>query len=403
MANDVSPAPGQRTPLYLSLRSSPGIPAARQRTRRVAEAVGLPLTDQVRLAIAVSELARCALLEHGGGAIDFALEPERCPAALVVTVTAGVVTGTAGANPPENADCPPKGSAATLQLTRRLVDDLVELPSSSLSPVVALKMRLPLGSQDAAGALARLTREVAEQGPDDPLEEIQWQNQELLRLLDELNERSAALAGLNDELEETNRGMVALHAELEDANVAITRVAAIDPLTGVANRRHFSESLAKAIALAQRHGYSLGLVSFDLDGLKRVNDSSGHEAGDVIITSFATLLSSLCREADLPARLGGDEFSVLLPGIDESGGRAFAERVRTAVRACAELQRGGVTVSGGIAAWAPGELPADLLRRADDGLYTAKHSGGDAVTGGDSAKSIVDASPVWHRNERDHD
>ena len=107
MANDVSPAPGQRTPLYLSLRSSPGIPAARQRTRRVAEAVGLPLTDQVRLAIAVSELARCALLEHGGGAIDFALEPERCPAALVVTVTAGVVTGAAGANPPENADCPP--------------------------------------------------------------------------------------------------------------------------------------------------------------------------------------------------------------------------------------------------------------------------------------------------------
>src|SRR5450830_1359730 len=125
MANDVSLAPGQRTPLYLSLRSSPGIPAARQRTRRVAEAVGLLLTDQVRLAIAVSELARCALLEHGG-AIDFALEPERCPAALVVTVTAGVVTGTAGANPPENADCPPKGSAATLQLTRRLVDDLVE-------------------------------------------------------------------------------------------------------------------------------------------------------------------------------------------------------------------------------------------------------------------------------------
>src|SRR5665647_3947948 len=231
MANDVSPAPGQRTPLYLSLRSSPGIPAARQRTRRVAEAIGLPLTDQVRLAIAVSELARCALLEHGGGAIDFALEPERCPAALVVTVTAGVVTGTAGANPPENADCPPKGSAATLQLTRRLVDDLVELPSTSLGPVVALKMRLPLGSQDAAGALARLTREVAEQGPDDPLEEIQWHNQELLRLLDERNERTHEVARLSDELEQTNRGVVALHAELEDANVAITRLATTDPLT----------------------------------------------------------------------------------------------------------------------------------------------------------------------------
>ena len=77
--------------------------------------------------------------------------------------------------------------------------------------------------------------------------------------------------------------------------------------------------------------------------------------------------------------------------------------LRAAVRACAELQRGGATVSAVAAAWAPGELPGGLLRRADDALYAAKHSGDDAVTRGDSAKSIVDASAVWHKDERDHD
>ena len=384
---DVIPASSRRTPLYLSLRFAPDVPAARQRTRRVAEVVGLPLTDQVRLATAVSELARCALLQHGGGAVDFALEPERSPAALVVTVSAGVVIGAGGTSPPDKAGCM-QGPAETMQLSRRLVDDLVAMPPTSHGPVVALKMRLPLGSEDAAGALAQLTHDVVEQGADDPLEEIRRQNQELMRLLDELHERTDALARLNEELEQTNRGMVALHAELEDANTVITRIAATDPLSGIANRRHFSESLAKAVALARRHGYPLAVASFDLDRLKQVNDSCGHEAGDVIIMSFATLLSSLCREADLPARPGGDEFSVLLPGIDERGARMFAERVCAATRGCPEIHVHDVTVSGGVAAWAHGESPADLLRHADDALYAAKHSGGDTVTGGDSARLI---------------
>jgi len=385
----VSSATGRRTPLYLPIRFVPDVPAARKRTRWVADAVGLPLTDQVRLATAVSELARCLLAEYGGGALDFILEPEGTPALLVVTVTAGLAFGAGGAAVSENASCP-QGVEATLQLARRLVDDLVALPDASDGPAVALKVRLPQSSLDPAGALARLARDLAAQEPDDPLQEIERQNQELMRLLDELNERSDALARLNEELEQTNCGMVALQAELEDANAVMTKIAATDHLTGIANRRDFSKSLGKAVALGRRHGYSLAVASFDLDGLKEVNDSAGHEAGDVVITGFATLLSSLCREEDLPARLGGDEFSALLPGTDESGARAFAERVRTAVRTCPELKQAGVTVSGGVAAWAPDELPADVLRRADDALYAAKQSGGDIVTGGDSAKSIVD-------------
>jgi diguanylate cyclase (GGDEF)-like protein/PAS domain S-box-containing protein len=169
-------------------------------------------------------------------------------------------------------------------------------------------------------------------------EEHRQQNRQLLCLVDELTKKTAAL---------------------ETANETITHIAATDDLTGLANRRHFYKSLEMAVSLARRHGSAVALVSFDLDGLKRVNDNDGHAAGDQTLVAFATLLSELCRAEDLPGRLGGDEFCVLLPGIDRNGAHAFAERVLTAVRECAGLRRGSVT--------------------ADDALYVAKHNGGDTV------------------------
>jgi diguanylate cyclase (GGDEF)-like protein/PAS domain S-box-containing protein len=163
-----------------------------------------------------------------------------------------------------------------------------------------------------------------------------------------------------------------LNAELADE-------AATDGLTNLATRRHFSESLENAVSLARRHGSPLALVSLDLDGLKQINDSAGHAAGDETLTSFAALLDSLCRAEDLPGRLGGDEFSLLLPGTDLSGALGLAERVLAAVRSCEALQQRGATVSGGVAQWSPSELPEDLLRRADEALYAAKRGGGDSV------------------------
>ena len=181
-----------------------------------------------------------------------------------------------------------------------------------------------------------------------------------------------ALVHLNDELMDKA-------AALKEANVAITRIAATDHLTGLANRRSHRASLKRAISLARRHGSLLTLVTFDLDGLKGVNDSAGHEAGDEVLTSFAALLGDLCRVEDLPGRLGGDEFSLLLPGVDLSGACRLVERLLVAVRSCPALEQRGVTVSGGVAQWSPDERADDLLRRADEALYTAKRGGGDAV------------------------
>ena len=181
-----------------------------------------------------------------------------------------------------------------------------------------------------------------------------------------------ALAHLNDEL-------VDKAAALEEANVAITQIAATDHLTGLANRRSYNASLKRAISLARRQGSLLTLVSLDLDGLKGVNDSAGHEAGDEVLRSFAALLDALCRIEDLAGRLGGDEFSLLLPGIDLSGSRRLVERLLTAVRSCPALEQRGVTVSAGIAQWSPDDHADDLLRRADEALYAATRGGGAAV------------------------
>ena len=125
------------------------------------------------------------------------------------------------------------------------------------------------------------------------------------------------------------------------------------------------------------------MVSLDLDGLKAVNDNDGHEAGDLVLSGFASLLAAQCRAEDLPARLGGDEFSVLLPGIESGGARGFAERVLAAVRSCAELEEHQVTASAGVAAWKGDDSPDDLLRRADEALYAAKDIGGDSVAAHD--------------------
>ena len=183
----------------------------------------------------------------------------------------------------------------------------------------------------------------------------------------------------SEELARANTELAARASALEEANATISRIAATDHLTALANRRHFSDSLEKAVSLARRHGSPLALMSLDLDGLKRVNDSAGHPAGDAVLAGFATLLGSLCRAEDLAARLGGDEFGLVLPGIDLDGARALAERVLEAARSCEALTRHGVTASAGVAACSTNDLPDDLLRRADKALYAAKRSGGDAV------------------------
>lgn len=157
---------------------------------------------------------------------------------------------------------------------------------------------------------------------------------------------------------------------------ATQRVALTDPLTRLYNRRFMDEQLQLLVSLAARHGQTFSVLMLDVDGLKRVNDTYGHERGDRVLQLVAAAIRETLRASDVPIRIGGDEFVALLPntGLDEAFG--VAERIRQAVRQHVASDPGGsVDVSLGVAGWRAGASVADLLKDADEGLYAAKRAG----------------------------
>jgi diguanylate cyclase (GGDEF)-like protein len=148
-----------------------------------------------------------------------------------------------------------------------------------------------------------------------------------------------------------------------------------DPLTGLLNRRGFSEHASRELAHAGRDRRPIALATFDIDHFKLVNDEYGHVVGDRVLAHIAQLLSDEARGIDIAARLGGEEFAVLMPGSDQAGAEAFAERVRRALTNSADCGLPEVRVSAGVTATtAPIELEL-LIDRVDQALYTAKRAG----------------------------
>jgi diguanylate cyclase (GGDEF)-like protein len=165
--------------------------------------------------------------------------------------------------------------------------------------------------------------------------------------------------------------------------VAQNRIVALmctDPLTGIANRRIFLESLGGAISYAHRHQTPLSLVMADLDNFKLVNDGFGHSGGDAVLQAFAGLLAATSRQEDLAARFGGEEFVMMLPGAGAEEAAVLAERLRhqwEMMAAPAFSIR--VTASFGVAAYQPGESLDGVIDRADQALYEAKTRGKNQV------------------------
>ncbi len=161
---------------------------------------------------------------------------------------------------------------------------------------------------------------------------------------------------------------------------ALRREALVDDLTGQLNRRGFFERAEQECLRAERHALALTVLMIDIDHFKRINDAHGHAAGDAVLVAIAAELRRQCRETDIVGRLGGEEFVVLLPETDASGAGIFAERLRRAVAALPRLPSGLTsTISIGLAGRRPGESVADLMIRADAGLYNAKRSGRNQV------------------------
>ena len=147
-----------------------------------------------------------------------------------------------------------------------------------------------------------------------------------------------------------------------------------DPLTGLSTRRFILTQLAGMVSGARRHDRPLTVAIVDIDHFKAVNDTLGHAEGDRVLTAVARHLGGGLRAEDQLGRLGGEEFLALLPDVDGDTADATTERLRVSVKAL------DVSVSIGWASW-QGESAEELLRRADDALYTAKANGRDCVVG----------------------
>jgi diguanylate cyclase (GGDEF)-like protein len=170
--------------------------------------------------------------------------------------------------------------------------------------------------------------------------------------------------------------------KVESLAQEVYKMALLDPLTGLFNRRYIEQRLEDEIARSQRHGRPLSVIMFDLDEFKQVNDTYGHGAGDALLKAFAEKLSKATRGSDASARYGGDEFLVVLPECKPENVQHVLKRLE-GIRVEIEGRGLPIALSAGWAELLSGESARELLARADAALYANKR-----------AKSAAQSQPV---------
>jgi diguanylate cyclase (GGDEF)-like protein len=151
-----------------------------------------------------------------------------------------------------------------------------------------------------------------------------------------------------------------------------------DQLTGLLNRRGFDELVPHELAGARRNGSCIGVVTFDIDHFKQINDRWGHEVGDRVLVALAGVFRAETRASDIVARMGGEEFTAVLTVPSPEDATEYAERVRSAF-AAVDVGAGPATISAGVTTARKPGTAEDLLIAADAALYDAKVAGRDRV------------------------
>jgi diguanylate cyclase (GGDEF)-like protein len=174
-------------------------------------------------------------------------------------------------------------------------------------------------------------------------------------------------------------GQATLALENIELHYQVQRQAVTDELTGLANHGNFQELLSAEVEEVRRYHYPVGLIMLDIDDFKSINDTYGHQQGDVVLKQVARVLQDTSRDVDTPARYGGEEMALILPHTDLPGAHAIAERLRTSIGGLRVPRLDGegfltVTASLGVSATSDGTKDA-LIGEADAALYTAKRQG----------------------------
>ena len=264
-----------------------------------------------------------------------------------------------------------------IELCRRM-QTCPDVRGTPLVILLAGSERAYLGHAYEAGACDYIMK------PLDPIEVVTKVRSEL-RTKEEVDRRRAR----ENQLETCNR-------ELQAENLELLQLSLVDPVTGIANRRHFDEMMDRAWRSAARHHFEIGLILIDIDFFKGYNDRFGHPAGDDCLRRIANeLAAGLLRPDDFLGRYGGEEFAVILPQTDLAGAAVVAERLRYNVESLCILHpaspAGHETISQGLACAVPvpNSTPSLLIALADEALYEAKHSGRNQLAITSPANQLV--------------
>ncbi len=183
-------------------------------------------------------------------------------------------------------------------------------------------------------------------------------------------------------LREDREELARINITLTEKNEELHTLSITDGLTGIYNRRHVMEVLANEVARAGRYKHALCVMMIDIDHFKKYNDTSGHQAGDALLTKLGVMFKESLRNVDYAARYGGDEFIVLLPETESTRALEVADRLRErmAAETAGETDRVPVSLSIGVAAFPEhGETLETIVASADSALYHAKRSGRNRV------------------------
>jgi diguanylate cyclase (GGDEF)-like protein len=161
------------------------------------------------------------------------------------------------------------------------------------------------------------------------------------------------------------------------------RLADLDALTGLRNRRFFHETLLRETTRAQRYGRTLALLVLDLDDFKSINEQVGHLAGDAVLAETALRVRAVLRASDIACRVGGDEFAIILPEAGAHQAAQLYERIEETVSAQPIGSISRLTMSGGVTELAESDNATSFFERADDQLYRAKQAGKAQLFGTD--------------------
>ena len=218
--------------------------------------------------------------------------------------------------------------------------------------------------------------------------EIAGHNRELEQ---QVREKTQSLVEANKRLEVNNRELLELNSQMKAAQAKLEKIASTDSLTGLYNRFEIDKRLKYQAHAIKRSGESryegFSILYIDIDNFKYINDTFGHQAGDLVLVSFAEILKSVTRQVDIVARYGGDEFIVLMPNTDYEGAKEAADRIAERLEKAdsfrqyiQELKKHPVSIddkyrlsgSYGIAVYQADETIDDMIKRADKALYAMK-------------------------------